>query len=91
MSSLSALTSKSYFNPEAILTSPSVVPNAVTQGNQAVMETVVTAMVIADTVIAHLARCSPLFVQTVARKQKYRLSLVKADQCTAETATTKSD
>jgi hypothetical protein len=90
-SSLSALTNKSYSNPEAILTSPSVVPNAVTQGSQAVTETVVTAMVIVDTVITPLAKCSPLFVQTVARKLKYRLSLVKVDQCIAEIATTKSD
>ena len=92
-SSLSALTNKSYSNPEAILTSPSVAPNAVTQGSQAVTETVVTAMVmvIVDTVIAPLAKCSPLFVQTVVRKLKYRLSLVKVDQCIAEIATTKSD
>ena len=41
--------------------------------------------------IAPPARCSPLFVRTVARKQKYRLSLVKADQYTAEIATTRSD
>jgi hypothetical protein len=91
MSSLSALTNKSYSNPEAILTSPSVAPNAVTQGSQAVTETVVTAMVIVAMVIAPLAKCSPLFVQTVARKLKYRLSLVKVDQCIAEIATTKSD
>jgi hypothetical protein len=88
------LTNKSYSNPEAIPTSPSVAPNAVKQGNQAVTETVATVMVtmvIVDTVIAPPARCSPWFVQTVARKQKYRLSLVKADQYTAEIATTKSD
>jgi hypothetical protein len=90
-SSLSALTNKSYSNPEAILTSPSVAPNAVKQGSQAVTETVVTAMVIVDTVITPLAKCSPLFVQTVARKLKYHLSLVKVDQCIAEIATTKSD
>ncbi|KPK21054.1 MAG: hypothetical protein AMJ70_07180 [Dehalococcoidia bacterium SG8_51_3] len=71
--------------------SPSVAPNAATQGRQAVTEMVATAMVIVDTVIAPLARCSPLFVQTVERKLRYRLSLVKVDQCTAETATTKPD
>jgi hypothetical protein len=94
MSSLSALTNKSYSNPEAIPTSPSVAQNAATQGRQAVTETVATAMVImvvADTVIAPLARCSPLFVQNVARKLKCRLSLVKADLCIAEIATTRSD
>ena len=90
MSSLSALTSKSYSNPEAIPTSPSVAANAAMQGRQAVTETVATAMVIVDTVIAPLARCSPWFVQTVARKLKYRLSLVKVDQCIVEIATTKS-
>ena len=92
MSSLSALTNKRHSNPEAILTIPSVAPNAVTQGRQTVTETVSTAMVIVivDTVIAPLAKCSPLFVLTVARKLRYRLSLVKVDQCTAEIATAKS-
>ncbi len=39
--------------------SPSVAPNAATQGKQTVSETVATAMAIAAMVIAHLARCSP--------------------------------
>jgi hypothetical protein len=87
----SALRNRNSSSREAILTSPSVAPNAVTQGNQTVTETVATAMVIVDTVIAPLAKCSPLFVQNVARKLKYRLSLVKVGQCIAEIATTKSN
>jgi hypothetical protein len=86
----SALRSRNNSNPGAIPMSPSVAPNAVTQGSQTVTETVATAMVIVDTVIAPLAKCSPWFVPTVARKLKYRLSLVKVDQCIAEIATTKS-
>jgi hypothetical protein len=90
MSSLSALRNRNSSSREAILTNPNAVPNAAKQGKQSATGIVAIAMEIVDTVIAPLAKCSPLFVQTVARKLKYRLSLVKVDQCIAEIATTKS-
>jgi hypothetical protein len=89
MNSPSALKSKSYSNPEATLTSPSVAWIAVRQGKHSDTEMVATVMDIADMAIIPLAKCSRSFVQTVARKLKFLLSLAKVDQCTAEIATTK--
>ena len=85
MSSLSALTSKSYSNPEATPTSQNVAPNAVRQEKQTVMETVATA----DTATVSPARCSLRYAPSVARKLKYRLNLAKVDQCIAVIATEK--
>jgi hypothetical protein len=71
--------------------SRSVAPNAVRQGKHSGTEMVATAMVLADTAIVPLAKCFLQFVLSVARRLRYRLSLVKVDQYTAEIATTKSE
>ena len=90
MNSPSALRNKSYSSREATPTSPNVAPDAVRQGKHSGTEIMATAMVIADTAIVPLAKCSRQYAPIVARKLKYRLSLAKVDQCTAEIATTKS-
>jgi len=89
VNSSSALRNKSFSNPEAILTSPNVAPNAVRQEKQNVMEMVVTAMEMVATATEPNAKCSPRFVPSAVRKLKYRSSLVKADQCIAVIATVK--
>jgi len=89
VNSLSALRNKSFSNPEATLTNPNVAPNAVRQGKHSDMETVATAMGMADTAIVPLAKCSLQYAQSVAKKPKYRSSPVKVDQCIAVIATVK--
>jgi len=76
VNSLSALTSKSYSHPEAILTSLNVVPNVVRQGKHSGTVTVAIAMAIAiaDTAIVPLAKCSLQYAPIVARKLKYHSS-----------------
>ena len=92
MNSPSALTNKSYSNPEAILTSPNVASNVVRQGKHSGTETAATAivtMVIADTAIAHLARCSLRYAPIVVRKPKYHSSHAGKDLYTAVIASAK--
>jgi hypothetical protein len=89
MSSLSALTNKKHSNPEAILTIPSVVPNAVTQGRQAVTKTVATAMEMAATVLHPDVNYSPRCVLIAVRKLQYPSNPVRADQSIAAIAIVK--
>ena len=81
VNSPSALRTRSFSNPKAILTSPNVAPNAVRQGNHSGTKAVATA-------IDHV-RCSLRFVLSVASKLKYRSSHAKTDQCIAAIATVK--
>ena len=71
--------------------SPNAAPNAVRQGKHSGTETVATAMVMADTAIVPLAKCSLQYAPIVARKLRYPLNLVAIDQCTAAIAIVKSD
>jgi len=71
--------------------SPNVAPNAVRHGSQSATETVAIAMVMADTAIGPLARCSLQYAPIVAMKLKYRSNHVKADQCIAVIVTVKSE
>jgi threonine/homoserine/homoserine lactone efflux protein len=89
MNSPSVLTNKSFSNPEAILMSLNVAPNAVRQGKHSGMETVATVMVMADTAIVPLAKCFLQYAPIVARKLKYRSSHAEIDQCIAVIATVK--
>jgi hypothetical protein len=89
VNSTSALTNKSYSNPEATLTSPNVALNAVRQENHSGTKAMAAAMVIADTAQVPLARCSLQHVPIVARKLKYRLSHAKTDLYIAVIATAK--
>jgi uncharacterized membrane protein len=82
MNSSSVLTNKSFSNPEAILMSLNVAPNAVRQGKHSGMETVATAIV-------PLAKCFLQYAPVVARKLKYRSSHAEIDQCIAVIATVK--
>ena len=89
MNSPSALTNKSYSNPEAILTSPNVAPNAVRQGKHSGTETVAIAMALVDTAIVHLARCSLQYAPIVASKPRYHSSHAKTDLYIAVIASVK--
>jgi len=90
MNSPLALRNKSYSSREVTPTSPNVAPNVVRQGKHSGTEIMTIAMVIVDTAIVLLAKCSRQYAPIVARKLKYRLSLAKVDRCTAEIATIKS-
>jgi hypothetical protein len=89
MNSPSVLRNRNFSSREATPTSPNVVPNAVRQGKHSGTETVATAMVIADTAIVPLARCSLQYVPIVARKPKYPSSHAKTDLYIAVIASVK--
>jgi hypothetical protein len=89
MNSPSVLKNKSYSNPEAILTSPNVAPNAVRPEKHSGTATLATAMAVADTAIVPLARCSLQYAPIVARKQKCHSSHAKTDQYIAAIASAK--
>ena len=80
--SLSALTSKSFSNPGAILMIPSAVPRAARQGSQSATETVATE--------PHV-RCFLQHAPSAARIPKYPLNLVVIGRCIVAIATEKSD
>ena len=89
MNSPLVLRNKSYSNPEAILTSPNVVPTAVRQGKHNDTETVATAMVTVDTAIVPPAKCFRQYAPIAARKLKCHSSHAEIGQCTAVTASAK--
>ncbi len=80
--SLSALTTKSFSNPKAILMSPSAVPRVARQGSQSVTAAAATGP---D------ARCFPRHAPSAARAPKYPLNLVVISRFTVAIAIVKSD
>ena len=80
----SVLRNKSSSNLKVILTSLSAVPPAAKQGRQSVTEMVALAT-------DPNAKCSRQYAPSVAKRPKYRSSLVKVDQYIVVTATVRSD
>ena len=82
--SLSALRSKSFSNPGAILMSPNAAPHAARQERQSDLE-------MATTATGPSGKCFPQYAPSAAKRPKYHSSPVKVDQYTVAIATVKSD